>query len=47
MLLPRLALVLMLVMRQRRNFLSVLLLVVGVHRVMMRRWGRVVVLRLH
>lgn len=49
MLLPRLALVLMLVMRQRRNFLSVLLLVVvvRVHRVMMRRWGRVVVLRLH
>lgn len=47
MLLPRLALVLMLVvriMRKRRNFLSVLLLVV--HWVMMRRWGRVVVLLL-
>lgn len=48
MLLPRLALVLMLVvliMRKRRNILSVLLLVV-VHRVMMQRWGRVVVLLL-
>lgn len=47
MLFPRLAWVLTLVMmilRQRRNFLSVLLLVV--HWVMMRRWGRVTVLRL-